>query len=86
MEDLQKTVTICKKLLNGITEQFVGIQQKLEFLERKVKGLEREKSNKHPYSEVISGEVREQILKMLKKNKKKKQKKKEQKEKKTTEA
>ena len=71
VEDLQKTVMVCKKLLDGIMEQFVGIQKKLEFLGKKVKGLEREKSNKHPYPEVFSGEVREQILKILKKNKRK---------------
>ena len=44
VEDLQKSVMVCEKRLNGISavmKWFVGIQEKLDHLEKKVKVLER---------------------------------------------
>ena len=86
VKDLQKTVMACKNSLHRITDQVVGIQEKLELVEKKVKVLEKEKSRKHVPSEKLSDKVDEQILKMLREKEKKKQKKKEPKKKTTEES
>ena len=73
VKDLQKTVSSCKKLLHTLVDGLVGIEEKSKSVEKKVKGLEKERSRKLPgfeeFSKLWSALVE-------KKNKKKKQKKK----------
>ena len=48
VEDLQKTITVCKKLLHRIMEWFVGMQEKLRLVERKLKVLEKRRAGNDP--------------------------------------
>ena len=69
VEDLQKTVSSCRKLLHTVMDGLAGIEAKLKSVEKKVKGLEKDKSRKLPRSEELTKLMSELVE--MKKNKKK---------------
>ena len=75
VKDIQKNVLDCKRFVEAVTGEVAKIEDKVKLVEKKVKGLEKDKSRKLPWSEELT-KLMSELVEMKKKKKKQKKKRK----------